>query len=172
MNNYLPTDYQNFIALSRYARWKEEDKRRETWVETVERYFDYMKAHLQSTCNYVLSDELRGELEEAVLNQDIMPSMRALMTSGPALDRCHVGAYNCSYVPVDSPRAFDETMYILMCGTGVGFSVERHNIEKMPTVNEDMHETDTVIKVGDSRPGWAKSLRELIAMLYAGQVPK
>ena len=120
----------------------------------------------------MLSDELRGELEEAVLNQDIMPSMRALMTSGPALDRCHVGAYNCSYVPVDSPRAFDETMYILMCGTGVGFSVERHNIEKMPTVNEDMHETDTVIKVGDSRPGWAKSLRELIAMLYAGQIPK
>ena len=172
MNNYLPTDYQNFIALSRYARWKEEDKRRETWVETVERYFDYMKAHLHSTCNYVLSDELRSELEEAVLNQDIMPSMRALMTSGPALDRCHVGAYNCSYVPVDSPRAFDETMYILMCGTGVGFSVERHSIEKMPTVNEDMHETDTVIKVGDSRPGWAKSLRELIAMLYAGQVPK
>jgi ribonucleoside-diphosphate reductase alpha chain len=172
MNNYLPTDYQNFIALSRYARWKEDEQRRETWVETVERYFDYMKNHLQSTCNYVLSDELRGELEEAVLNQDIMPSMRALMTSGPALDRCHVGAYNCSYVPVDSPRAFDETMYILMCGTGVGFSVERHNIEKMPIVNEDMHETDTVIKVGDSRPGWAKSLRELIAMLYAGQIPK
>jgi ribonucleoside-triphosphate reductase len=172
MNNYLPTDYQNFIALSRYARWKEDEQRRETWGETVERYFDYMTNHLKESCKYVLSDELRSELEEAVLNQDIMPSMRALMTSGPALDRCHVGAYNCSYVPVDSPRAFDETMYILMCGTGVGFSVERHNIEKMPTVNEDMHETDTVIKVGDSRPGWAKSLRELIAMLYAGQVPK
>ena len=171
-NNYLPTDYQNFIALSRYARWKEDEQRRETWSETVERYFDYMKNHLYSTCNYVLDDGLRSELEQAVLNQDIMPSMRALMTSGPALDRCHVGAYNCSYVPVDSPRAFDETMYILMCGTGVGFSVERHNIEKMPTVNEDMHLTDTVIKVGDSRPGWAKSLRELIAMLYAGQVPK
>ncbi len=172
MNNYLPTDYQNFIALSRYARWKEDEQRRETWGETVARYFDYMKNHLYSTCNYVLDDGLRSELEQAVLNQDIMPSMRALMTSGPALDRCHVGAYNCSYVPVDSPRAFDETMYILMCGTGVGFSVERHNIEKMPTVNEDMHLTDTVIKVGDSRPGWAKSLRELIAMLYAGQVPK
>ena len=171
-SNYLPTDYQNFIALSRYARWKEDEQRRETWGETVERYFDYMKNHLYSTCNYVLDDGLRSELEQAVLNQDIMPSMRALMTSGPALDRCHVGAYNCSYVPVDSPRAFDETMYILMCGTGVGFSVERHNIEKMPTVNEDMHLTDTVIKVGDSRPGWAKSLRELIAMLYAGQVPK
>ena len=98
--------------------------------------------------------------------------MRALMTAGPALDRCHVGGYNCSYVPVDSPRAFDETMYILMCGTGVGFSVERHNIEKLPVVNEDMHDTDTVIKVGDSRPGWAKSMRELISLLYAGQVPQ
>ena len=172
MNNYLPTDYQNFIALSRYARWKEDEQRRETWVETVERYFDYMEEHLAHSCNYTLSDELRAELEEAVLNQDIMPSMRALMTAGPALDRCHVGAYNCSYVPVDSPRAFDETMYILMCGTGVGFSVEREVVDKLPIVNEDMHKTDTVIKVGDSRPGWAKSLRELISLLYAGQIPK
>ena len=172
ISNTLPTDYQNFIALSRYARWKEDEQRRETWGETVERYFDYMTNHLKESCKYVLSNELRSELEQAVLNQDIMPSMRALMTSGPALDRCHVGAYNCSYVPVDSPRAFDETMYILMCGTGVGFSVERHCIDKLPTINEDMNETDTVIKVGDSRPGWAKSLRELIAMLYAGQIPK
>ena len=172
MNNYLPTDYQNFIALSRYARWKEDEQRRETWVETVERYFDYMENHLSKTCNYVMPEDLRAELEEAVLNQDIMPSMRALMTSGPALDRCHVGAYNCSYVPVDSPRAFDETMYILMCGTGVGFSVEREVVDKLPIVNEAMHETDTVIKVGDSRPGWAKSLRELISLLYAGQIPK
>ena len=98
--------------------------------------------------------------------------MRALMTAGPALDRCHVGGYNCSYIPVDSPRAFDECMYILMCGTGVGFSVERNNIDKLPIVNEAFHKTDTVIKVGDSRPGWAKSLREMIAMLYAGQIPK
>jgi len=172
MNNYLPTDYQNFIALSRYARWKEDEQRRETWGETVERYFDYMKNHLYSTCRYVMPDDLRSELEEAVLNQDIMPSMRALMTAGPALDRCHVGAYNCSYVPIDSPRAFDETMYILMCGTGVGFSVERENVDKLPIVNEDMNDTDTVIKVGDSRPGWAKSLRELISLLYAGQIPK
>ena len=172
MNNYLPTDYQNFIALSRYARWKEDEQRRETWGETVTRYFDYMSKHLKAKHKYVLSDELRGELEQAVLNQDIMPSMRALMTAGPALDRCHVGGYNCSYVPVDSPRAFDETMYILMCGTGVGFSVERHHTEKLPVVNEDMHDTDTVIKVGDSRPGWAKSLRELISLLYAGQVPQ
>jgi len=172
ISNQLPTDYQNFIALSRYARWKEDEQRRETWTETVARYFDYLTGHLLTKHNYKLSDELRAELETAVLDQHIMPSMRALMTSGPALDRCHVGGYNCSYVPVDSPRAFDETMYILMCGTGVGFSVERHNIEKLPIVNEDMHHTDTVIKVGDSRPGWAKSLRELISLLYAGQIPQ
>jgi len=172
MNNYLPTDYQNFIALSRYARWKEDEQRRETWGETVARYFDYITKHLVTKHDYKLSDSLRGELEQAVLNQDIMPSMRALMTAGPALDRCHVGGYNCSYVPVDNPRAFDETMYILMCGTGVGFSVERHHTDKLPIVNEDMHDTDTVIKVGDSRPGWAKSLRELISLLCAGQIPK
>ena len=172
MNNHLPTDYQNFIALSRYARWKEDEQRRETWAETVTRYFDYIEKHLANKHNYVLSDELRAELEEAVLNQQIMPSMRALMTAGPALDRCHVGGYNCSYVPVDSPRAFDETMYILMCGTGVGFSVERNCVDKLPIVNELFEESDTVIKVGDSRPGWAKSLRELISLLYAGQVPK
>ena len=94
MNNYLPTDYQNFIALSRYARWKDDEQRRETWGETVERYFDYMSKHLKDKHKYILSDELRAELEEAVLNQDIMPSMRALMTAGPALDRCHVGGYN------------------------------------------------------------------------------
>ena len=132
ISNQLPTDYQNFIALSRYARWKEDEQRRETWNETVNRYFDYMAGHLRDNCSYKLSDSLRGELEEAVLNIAVMPSMRALMTSGPALDRCHVGGYNCSYVPVDSPRAFDETMYILMCGTGVGFSVERNCIDKLP----------------------------------------
>jgi len=172
MSNHLPTDYQNFIALSRYARWKEDEQRRETWAETVQRYFDYMEGHLSSNHNYKLTKDLRSELEEAVLNQSIMPSMRALMTSGPALDRCHVGGYNCSYVPVDNPRAFDETMYILMCGTGVGFSVERNAVECLPFINESFHNTETVIKVGDSRPGWAKSLRELIAMLYAGQIPK
>ena len=172
ISNQLPTDYQNFIALSRYARWKEDEQRRETWSETVNRYFDYMARHLSDHHDYKLPDSLRGELESAVLSLSVMPSMRALMTSGPALDRCHVGGYNCSYVPVDSPRAFDETMYILMCGTGVGFSVERHNIDKLPMVNEDFHRTDTVIKVGDSRPGWAKSLKELIAMLYTGQIPE
>ena len=172
MTNYLPTDYQNFIALSRYARWKDDEQRRETWGETVERYFDYMSKHLKDKHKYILSDELRAELEEAVLNQDIMPSMRALMTAGPALDRCHVGGYNCSYVPVDNTRAFDETMYILMCGTGVGFSVERENVDKLPIINEHFENSDTVIKVGDSRPGWSRALRELISLLYAGQVPK
>ena len=172
ISNQLPTDYQNFIALSRYARWKDDEQRRETWSETVTRYFDYMAGHLRDNCNYKLPDSLRDELEEAVLNIAVMPSMRALMTSGPALDRCHVGGYNCSYVPVDSPRAFDETMYILMCGTGVGFSVERNCIDKLPLVAEDFHRTDTGIKVGDSRPGWAKSLKELIAMLYSGQIPE
>jgi len=172
MNNYLPTDYQNFIALSRYARWKEDEQRRETWSETVARYFDYITKHLVTKHDYQLSDSLRGELEQAVLNQDIMPSMRALMTAGPALDRCHVGGYNCSYVPVDNPRAFDETMYILMCGTGVGFSVERHHTDKLPIVNEHFENSDTIVKVGDSRPGWARALRELISLLYAGQVPQ
>ena len=172
MNNYLPTDYQNFIALSRYARWKDNEQRRETWSETVERYFDYMENHLSNNYNYKLCDDLRAELEEAVLNQDIMPSMRALMTAGPALDRCHVGGYNCSYVPVDDTKAFDETMYILMCGTGVGFSVERENVDKMPIINEHFEYTHTTIKVADSRSGWARALRELIAMLYAGQIPK
>jgi len=172
MNNYLPTDYQNFIALSRYARWKEDEQRRETWGETVARYFDYITKHLVTKHDYQLPDSLRGELEQAVLNQDIMPSMRALMTAGPALDRCHVGGYNCSYVPVDNPRAFDETMYILMCGTGVGFSVERHHTDKLPIVNEHFENSDTIVKVGDSRPGWARALRELISLLYAGQVPQ
>ena len=172
MNNYLPTDYQNFIALSRYARWKEDEQRRETWGETVARYFDYITKHLVTKHDYQLPDSLRGELEQAVLDQDIMPSMRALMTAGPALDRCHVGGYNCSYVPVDNPRAFDETMYILMCGTGVGFSVERHHTDKLPIVNEHFENSDTIVKVGDSRPGWARALRELISLLYAGQVPQ
>jgi len=172
MNNYLPTDYQNFIALSRYARWKEDEQRRETWEETVSRYFDYITNHLRDKHSYKVEPKLRKELEEAVLNQDIMPSMRSLMTSGPALDRCHVGGYNCSYLPIDNTRAFDETMYILMCGTGVGFSVERHHVDKLPLVSEEFHNTETVIKVGDSRPGWAKSLKELIAMLYTGQIPK
>jgi len=171
INNYLPTDYQNFIALSRYARWKEDDQRRENWGETVDRYFSYMTKHLKDNHKYDLTKALKEKLNTQIMNLGVMPSMRALMTSGPALDRCHVGGYNCSYIPVDSPRSFDECMYILMCGTGVGFSVERENVDKLPIVNEHFEDSTTIITVGDSRPGWAKALRELIAMLYVGQVP-
>ena len=171
IQNYLPTDYQNFIALSRYARWKDDEQRRENWGETVDRYFDYMDNHLVKNHNYTISKALKEKLTEKIMSLGVMPSMRALMTAGPALDRCHVGGYNCSYIPVDSPRSFDECMYILMCGTGVGFSVERENVDKLPVVNEHFEDSTTIITVGDSRPGWAKALRELIAMLYVGQVP-
>jgi len=172
INNYLPTDYQNFIALSRYARWKDDEQRRETWLETVDRYFDYMQKHLHVKHKYNLTKALREKLNDAIVSLGIMPSMRALMTAGVALDRCHVAGYNCSYIPVDSPRSFDECMYILMCGTGVGFSVERENVDKLPIVNEHFEESTTVISVADSRPGWAKAFREMIAMLYVGQIPK
>ena len=166
-SNLLPTDYQNFIALSRYARWKEDEQRRETWTETVSRYFDYMQGLHSKT----LTDSIRNKLEEKILGLEVMPSMRALMTAGPALQNCNVTSYNCSYIPVDSPRAFDECMYILMCGTGVGFSVERDNVEKLPIVNEHFEKSNTVILVSDSRSGWARALRELISLLYAGQIP-
>ena len=172
IQNYLPTDYQNFIALSRYARWKDDEQRRENWGETVDRYFGYMTNHLTKNHSYTITKALKEKLTEQVISLGVMPSMRALMTAGPALDRCHVGGYNCSYIPVDSPRSFDECMYILMCGTGVGFSVERENVDKLPIVNEHFEDSTTTITVGDSRPGWAKALRELIAMLYVGQVPK
>jgi ribonucleoside-diphosphate reductase alpha chain len=172
INNYLPTDYQNFIALSRYARWKDDEQRRETWLETVDRYFDYMQKHLHVKHKYNITKALREKLNNYIVSLGIMPSMRALMTAGDALDRCHVAGYNCSYIPVDSPRSFDECMYILMCGTGVGFSVERSNVDKLPIVNEHFEESTTVISVADSRPGWAKAFREMIAMLYVGQIPK
>src|SRR6056300_1481573 len=171
IQNYLPTDYQNFKALSRYARWKDDEQRRENWGETVDRYFDYMSDHLKKNYSYTITKALKDKLTEQIMSLGTMPSMRALMTAGPALDRCHVGGYNCSYIPVDSPRSFDECMYILMCGTGVGFSVERENVDKLPIVNEHFEDSTTVIHVADSRPGWAKALRELIAMLYVGQVP-
>ena len=171
MQNYLPTDYHNFIALSRYARWKDDEQRRETWIETVDRYMDYMDNHLKTNYNYTITKALKEKLNESILSLGTMPSMRALMTAGIALDRCHVAGYNCSYIPVDSPRSFDECMYILMCGTGVGFSVERENVDKLPVVNEHFERSSTVIKVGDSRPGWSRALRELISLLYAGQIP-
>jgi len=172
MNNYLPTDYQQFIHLSRYARWLGglPVPRREIWPETVARYLDFLERHLSDNFNYTIPK--RKELEKAILNLEIMPSMRALMTAGPALERDHIAGYNCSYIPVDSPRAFDEILYILMCGTGVGFSCERQYVDKLPSVNEHIEETETTIIVQDSKTGWARGLRELVAFLYAGQLPK
>jgi len=167
----LPTSYQEFIHLSRYARWNEDTGRRETWQQTVSRYFDFMQEHLKKNNDTDISD-IRPQLEQAVLNLDIMPSMRALMSAGTALERDNVAGFNCSYVAVDTTRAFDETLYILMCGTGVGFSVERQYINKLPDLPEDLHQTDTVIKVADSKIGWAKAYKELLSLLYAGQIPQ
>jgi hypothetical protein len=153
----LPTPYQEFIHLSRYSRWLEEEKRRETWAETVARYFNFFQNHLKEKHGYKLPSELRKELETAVLNLEIMPSMRALMTAGEALARDNTAGYNCSYVAVNKVRAFDEILYILMCGTGVGFSVERQYVEKLPTISEHFTQSDTVIVVKDSKEGWAKA---------------
>ena len=170
MSNSLPTGYQQYIHKSRYARFIEEEKRRESWTETVSRYFDFMSNHLKTKHKHIIPN--KAELEEAVINLDVMPSMRALMTAGPALERDHTAGYNCSYIPIDSVRSFDEVMYILLCGTGVGFSVERNNVEKLPKIAETMEQSDTVIVVEDSKTGWAKAYKELIAMLYTGQIPK
>jgi len=172
MSNQLPSQYQNFIHLSRYSRWVDEKGRRETWEETVDRYFSFFDEHLKENYNYKVPGELRKELRDAVLNLDIMPSMRCLMTAGEALRRDHVAGYNCSYVAVNRVRAFDEIMYILMCGTGVGFSVERQYVEKLPTIAEEFTNSDTTISVEDSKLGWAKAYKELISLLIGGQIPK
>ena len=168
-NNYLPTDYQNFIALSRYARWKEEEGRRESWDETVDRYIDNIVRPVLKGKKY---HETISELRDAILGLQVMPSMRALMTAGAPAQRDNTCIYNCSYVPVDHPRAFDEAMFILLCGTGVGFSVERESVNKLPVVPEDLSQTDDVIVVPDSKEGWARSYRKLISMLFLGDIPK
>ena len=171
MSRIIENHYENFIALSRYARWISEENRRETWGETVDRYFDFMLNYLKENYKYVPDNKIVEELKSAVFSRNVMPSMRSVMTSGPALERDHVAGYNCSFIPVDSPRSFDETMYILMCGTGVGFSVEYKYINKLPAVPESFEKSTTVIVVEDSKTGWAKAYRELLAMLWAGQVP-
>ena len=171
MSRIIENPYENFIALSRYARWIPEENRRETWGETVDRYFGFMLNHLEKNHNYTPDKKLIEDLKNAVYDRSVMPSMRAVMTAGAALDRDHVAGYNCSFVPVDNPRSFDETMYILMCGTGVGFSVEYKYVNKLPAVPESFEKSTTVIVVEDSKTGWAKSYRELLAMLWAGQVP-
>jgi len=171
-NGSISDPYRNFIHVSRYSRWLEEKGRRETWVETVDRYMDFMKNHLVKNYGYKEKDKSFAEVRDAILNHKVMPSMRALMTAGPALERDHIAAYNCSFIAVDSLRSFDEAMYILMNGTGVGFSVEQKYIENLPVIAEEMFQTNTTIVVEDSKLGWAKSFKELIGLLVTGQIPE
>ena len=172
MTKYTMTPYNDFIAKSRYSRYIDEKGRREHWGETVTRYFDFMEKHLKDKKNYTLTAELRAELEQAVKDLDLVPSMRAVMTAGAALERQNVAAFNCSYLPIDDPKAFDEAMYILLCGTGVGFSVEKKYVSRLPEVPDRLFNSQTTIVVSDSKEGWAKSLRQLIALLYSGEVPQ
>ena len=166
------TPYQTYIAKSRYSRFLDDKGRREHWPETVTRYFNFMEKHLKDKHQYTLSPALRHELEEAVTNLEVMPSMRSLMTAGEALERQNIAGYNCSYLPIDDPKAFDEAMYILLCGTGVGFSVEQKYVNKLPEIPEKLYDSNTTIVVKDSKEGWAKALRQIIALLYAGEIPK
>ena len=172
LSNHLPTQYQQFIHLSRYSRWLPEEGRRETWDETIARYFGFFKEHLKEMCDYDLDTKTKNELEEAILDTRVMPSMRCLMTAGPALKKENIAGYNCSYVAIDRVASFDEILYVLMNGTGVGFSVERQYTAKLPVVAEEFYMSDTVIQVADSKLGWAKAFKELIGMLYIGQIPK
>jgi len=149
-----------------------EKKRRETWEETVARYFDFMEKHLEENTDQPLEPKTRKLLEDAVLNLEVMPSMRALMTAGPALDKNNIAGYNCAYLSVDHPKAFDECLFILMHGTGVGFSVERQHINKLPEVPEGIFDVDDVIVVQDSKEGWQSAFRKLISYLYNGESPQ
>ena len=168
----LPTIYQEYIHLSRYARWDYDLGRRETWDETVGRYFNFFTEWLEEKHDYKLENGERVELENAVKELKVMPSMRCLMTAGPALKKENVAGYNCSYIKVDSPRSFDEILYVLMNGTGVGFSVELEYTNQLPVVPEELYDTDTVIVVSDSKLGWAKAFKELVSLLYGGHIPK
>ncbi len=167
MSNHLPTQYQQFIALSRYARWLPDEGRRETWSETVDRYIDNVVRRAIPG-----EDTVVNNIRDAILSLSVMPSMRMMMTAGPALDRDNTAGYNCSYIAVDDPKAFDEAMMILLCGTGVGFSVERQHIAHLPEVPEKLFDAEDVIVVHDSKEGWAKAYRKLVAMLYAGEIPR
>jgi len=163
MNNYLPTDYQAFIHKSRYAKYFD-GKGRESWPETVSRY-------VSNVVHTKVDEQTTNDIEQAILNLEVMPSMRAMMTAGPALERDNTAGYNCSYLPVDDPKSFDEAMFILLCGTGVGFSVERQHVQQLPEVPE-LYESETMIVVKDSKEGWAKAFRQLLALLWAGEVPQ
>jgi len=166
--NYLPTEYQSFIHMSRYSRWLEKEGRREGWSETVNRLVSFFRQKVEG-----VDEKSWEDVEEAILSLQVMPSMRALMTAGKALERENIAGYNCSYIPIDSPRAFDEVLYILMNGTGVGFSVERQYVDKLPTVPDvEFEHTEDVISVVDSKEGWSKAFRDLVSYLYTGRVPK
>ena len=172
-SNYLPTEYQSFIHLSRYSRWLEEEGRRETWSETVNRLVTFFKFHVQENVKAKVPSSTWLMLEESILSLEVMPSMRALMSSGKALERENIAGYNCSYIPIDNPKAFDEVLYILMNGTGVGFSVERQYVSGLPTIpNREFEQTDDVISVADSKEGWARAFRDLISYLYTSRIPK
>ncbi len=166
----LPTDYQTFIATSRYARWIDSENRRESWEETVDRFMENVVYPKMPETEEAV--DINIALKKSILNLEIMPSMRAMMTAGKALERDNTCAYNCSYLPVDDMKSFDEAMFILMCGTGVGFSVERQYVSKLPEVPEKMFDSQTIIAVSDSKEGWAKALRQLISLLYSGEIPK
>jgi len=172
-NSYFPSDYEEFIYKSRYARWDDALGRREEWEETVARYTDFIFDTVRVNTGYDVPYDTKAELRSAILNFEVMPSMRALMSAGPALARDNTAGYNCSYLPVDHPWAFDEAMYILMCGTGVGFSAEKQYVRQLPAIPLEFEETDVpVIEVQDSKEGWATALRELITHLYDGVIPK
>ena len=164
--------YQQYIAKSRYSRFLQDSKRRENWNETVDRYMAFMKDQLYRTHKYNIPSDIYRDLSEAIKNLEVVPSMRSIMTAGKALDRDNTAGYNCSYLPVDDPKAFDEAMYILLCGTGVGFSVEQKYVNKLPEIPEKMFKSDTTVVVADSKEGWAKALRQVIALLYSGEIPK
>ena len=168
----IPTDYQAFIHQSRYSRWLDKEGRRETWEETVTRLLDFYRDFLKTNHKYTLPKEVYTDLYTTIVTMQVMPSMRAMMTAGPALERNHIAAYNCSYLPVDSPRSFDECLYILMHGTGVGFSVERQFINQLPTIPDTFETSETCIIVQDSKEGWFRAFKELINLLYAGQIPQ
>jgi len=160
-------EYSQFISMSRYSRYRDDLGRRELWSETVNRLITFWESRFPE-----LTETLRKEIEPAIYNLEVMPSMRSLMTAGPALDRDEMAGFNCSFAIVDSPRSFDEIMYVLLCGTGVGFSVERQHIQKLPEVPEEFHDTDTTIVFKDSKIGWTTGFRELVSLLYAGKIPK
>lgn len=165
--------YSEFIYKRTYSRWIEEENRRENWEETVDRYVNFLEQHCKNTFKFDLSKKgLKKALRDGIYNLDIMPSMRALMTAGSALERCNVAGYNCAYLPIDHIRCFDESLYILMCGTGVGFSVERKYVDQLPIINEHFENSDTSINVADSKAGWARGLKELVSLLVGGQVPR